>query len=205
MRVGIFGGSFDPIHLGHLLIAEEARIRLCLEEVVFIPTGLPWMKADRHLSTAHHRLNMVRLAIASNPFFRPSSVEIDRPGPSYTVDTLEALREESGGEDEFFFMLGTDSFREFHRWKEPSRILALSTLAVVPRPGYDDPEIERPNAANASVPEKVVRLVGPVLDISGTEIRSRVARGLSVHYQVPEEVERYLFRYGLYRDAEVGQ
>ncbi|MFQ5860658.1 MAG: nicotinate-nucleotide adenylyltransferase, partial [Dehalococcoidia bacterium] len=137
MRIGLLGGTFDPIHLAHLLIAEEARVKLDLEEVVFVPTGEPWMKAGQPLSPGEHRLNMVRLATATNPFFRVSSVELDRPGPSYTVDTLEILRQEMGHEVEFCFLLGLDSLKSFHRWKEPARVLELCTLVAVARPGRD--------------------------------------------------------------------
>ena len=121
--------------MAHLIVAEEVRSRLELEEVVFVPTGEPWMKAGTPLSSSHHRLNMVRLAVSSNPFFRVSSVEIDRPGPSYTLDTLEALLAEYGEGVEIFFILGVDALTEFHRWKEPERILELAKLAVVSRPG----------------------------------------------------------------------
>ena len=202
MRVGIVGGTFDPIHVGHLLIAEDARVGLGLEEIVFIPTGQPWMKSGRTLSPPHHRMNMVRMAIASNPFFRASSIEIDRPGPTYTVDTLRDLCQEFGGEDDLYFILGSDSSKEFHRWREPGEVLRLCTLAVVPRPGSMDRDL---SAISPSGSDKVVLLEGPLVDISGTKIRRRVSLGLSVRYMVPDEVEHYLRRYGLYRDAEVGQ
>ena len=203
MRVGLVGGTFDPIHLGHLLIAEEARVRVGLEEVVFLPAGHPWMKADRPLSAIHHRMNMVRLAIASNPFFRASSLEIDRPGPSYTRDTLEELHQQSAGKDDLYFILGIDALREFHRWKEPGKIMGLCSLVVSPRPGYQDQDLGFLDSIQPGASEKVVVLQGPSLDISGMEIRRRVAQGLSVRYQVPQEVERYLHRYGLYRDMEL--
>jgi nicotinate-nucleotide adenylyltransferase len=202
MRVGIVGGTFDPIHVGHLLIAEDARVGLGLEEIVFIPTGQPWMKSGRTLSPPHHRMNMVRMSIASNPFFRASSIEIDRPGPTYTVDTLRELRQEFGGEDDLYFILGSDSSKEFHRWREPGEVLRLCTLAVVPRPGSMDRDL---SAISPSGSDKVVLLEGPLVDISGTKIRRRVSLGLPVRYMVPDEVEHYLRRYGLYRDAEVGQ
>ena len=204
MRVGIIGGTFDPIHTGHLLIAEEARVSLGLEEVVFIPTGQPWMKSDMRLSPPQHRLSMVRLAIASNPFFRASTVEIDRPGPTYTLDTLEEMHREAGGKIDFYFILGMDSLVEFHRWKEPAEILELCTLVTALRPGSRDHDLGFLDVIRPAASEKVVLLEGPAVDITGTEIRRRVAQGLPVRYQVPEEVERSIHRYGLYRDAEVG-
>ncbi len=205
-RIGIVGGTFDPIHLGHLLVAEEARLRLALEEVIFIPTGHPWMKAGQSLSPPHHRLNMVRLAIASNPFFRASSMEIDRQGPTYTVDTLEELRQEASGDADLYFILGIDSLKDFHRWKEPGKILEHCTLVAAPRPGCQGIDLTfLDHILPSSSREAVVVLEGPMVDISGTEIRRRVARGMSVRYQVPEEVVRYIYRYGLYRDVEVTQ
>ena len=205
MRAGILGGTFDPIHLGHLIIAEEARVALGLEEVVFMPTGQPWMKAGTPLSPPHHRMNMVRLAIESNPFFRASSLEIDRLQTTYTVDTLDELHHEIGGTADLYFILGLDSVKQFHRWKEPERILELCTLAAAPRPGCPDLDLSFLNDIYPAASEKIVLVDGPVLGISGTELRRRVAKGLSVRHQVPEAVERYIQRCGLYRDIEVIQ
>ena len=201
MRVGIVGGTFDPIHLGHLIAAEEARVSQKLEEVIFIPTGHPWMKADHSLSAPHHRVNMARLAIASNPFFRVSSQEVDRLGPTYTVDTIEELQKECGGEDQFCFILGYDALKKFHCWKEPKRILELCTLIAVARRGSPDLDLGQLAKIAPATSDRVVCLEGPLVDISGTEIRRRVALGVSVRYQVPDAVERYLVRYGLYRDS----
>ena len=203
MRVGILGGTFDPIHYGHLLIAEEARVRLGLDEVVIIPTGQPWMKAEMPISMAHHRFNMVRLAIASNPFFRASSHEIDRPGLSYTVDTLSELHREAGDSGDFYLILGNDSVAAFHRWKDPAQILELCTLVAGPRPGYDTLDLGSLDDICPSASQKLVSVDWPMVAISGTEIRRRVAIGLSVRYQLPDGVERYMYRYGLYRDTEV--
>ena len=205
MRVGLIGGTFDPIHLGHLLVAEEARVRISLDEVVFIPTGHPWMKADRQLSPSHHRLNMVRMAIASNPFFRVSSTEIDRLGLTYTSDTLEELHKDAGSADDFYFILGTDSLRDFPHWKKPSRILELCALVVAPRPGYRDMDLSVLNSIEPSSSDRGLVLEGPIVDVSGKEIRSRVGQGLSVRYWVPDDVEGYIYRFGLYRDREIGQ
>ena len=202
VRVGIIGGTFAPIHVGHLLVAEDARVSMELEEVVFIPTGQPWMKSGSTLSSAHHRMNMVRMAIASNPFFRASSMEIDRPGPTYTVDTLREMRQELDGEDDLYFILGSDSSEKFHRWKEPEEILRLCTIVTMPRPGSPDHDLMGIDPSGSG---KVVFLEGPLVDISGTEIRRRVSMGLSVRYLVPDEVEHYIRRYGLYGDGEMSQ
>ena len=205
IRVGLLGGTFDPIHLGHLLIAELAREELGLEEVVFIPTGKPWMKEDSPLSSPHHRLNMTRLGVASNPFFRASSLEIDCPGPTYTVDTVEGLYRNGEGKDYLYFVLGIDSFSGFHSWREPARVLDLATLVAVPRPGYEELDLGPLSDIYPSAAEKVVMLEGLRLDISGAEIRRRVSLGLTVQYQVPDDVERYVYRYGLYRDGSTGK
>ena len=205
MRVGIVGGTFDPIHFGHLRIAEEARVRLDLEEVIFVPTGQPWMKGDVAISPPHHRLNMVRLATASNPLFHVSSVEIDRPGPTYSVDTLGEMHRQAGGEDEFYFILGADSLNQFHRWREPAKVLELCTLVAARRPRCPELDMKTLDAVRECASQSVVWLDGPLVDISGTEIRRRLALGLSVRYQVPEEVEGYMYRYGLYRDTQVSQ
>ena len=201
MRVGLLGGTLDPIHLGHLLVAEEARVKLGLEEVIFIPTGRPWMKAGDSIAPGHHRMNMVRLAVATNPFFRSSSDEVDRPGPSYTVDTLEALKTGEHEEDDLYFILGVDLLKEFHLWKRPDRILELSTLVVVPRPGVQHCDTSHLDSIGPSASSKLVFLDGPCVGISGTEIRQRADRGYSVRYLVPEAVEDYLQRYGLYRNG----
>ena len=201
MKAGILGGTFDPIHLGHLIIAEEVRQCLGLEEVLFIPTGEPWMKAGKCLSPAHHRINMVRLAIASNPFFRVSSIEVDRPGPTYLVDTLEALHQESDGEDELHFILGEDSLKDLPRWKQPARILELCTMVVVTRPGCQELDMG-PVMALVLSSDKLIFLDGPLVGVSGTDIRCRVALGLPTRYHVPDEVERYMFQYGLYRNTD---
>ena len=229
MRVGIIGGTFDPIHYGHLLIAEEARVRLCLEEVLFIPTGQPWMKADETLSPSHHRLSMVRLGVESNSFFRAVSTEIDRSGPTYTLETLEELREDAGSGDQYYFIMGTDSLKEFHRWKGPEKILALCTLVAAQRPGFlgedcvpidalrppvSTSEVNQQEKSQAPqthqeiglgvVGDNVAVLEGPAVSISGTDIRRRGDLGLSTRYQVPDKVEDYIYRFGLYRGSGVG-
>ena len=191
----------DPVHLGHLLIAEEARLSLELEEVIFIPTGQPWMKSDLAVASGHHRLNRVRLAIASNPFFRASSIEVDRGGPSYTVDTLEEMKCQDHLDDDLYFILGGDLLEDLHRWKSPGRILELCTLVVAPRGGYGGHEATRLDSLSSGAIGNVVFLEGPTLSVSATEIRRRAAMRCSIRYMVPEAVEEYVARYGLYRDG----
>ena len=201
MRVGLLGGTMDPVHLGHLLIAEEARLSLELEEVIFIPTGQPWMKSEIAVASGQHRLNMVRLAIASNPFFRASDIEVDRAGPSYTVDTLEEMKGQDHRDDDLYFIVGVDLLEDLHRWKSPGRIRELCTLVVAPRGGYNGRDASRLDSLSPGASGKVVFLEGPAIGVSATEIRRRAAMRCSIRYMVPEAVEEYVERYGLYRDG----
>jgi nicotinate-nucleotide adenylyltransferase len=198
MQVGILGGTFDPVHLAHLVVAEEARTSLGLSRVLFVPAGEPWLKDGLALSSAEHRVNMLRLAVEDNPHFQVSLVEVQRPGPSYTVDTLETVLAELGPATSLHFILGVDALEEFHRWKEPAQILAMASLVVVRRPGrqkFDWPAFftRLPQAAG-----KVRLLEAPVLDISGTEIRQRSEAGASLRYLVPSKVEEYIKAHGVY-------
>ena len=197
MRIGVLGGTFDPIHLGHLIIVEEARDRLDLEEVCFVPARDPWMKAGQPLTSGHDRLSMARLAVEDNPFFRVSTVELERPGPSYTIDTLRELQKDYGPEAQLFFILGSDAFARFDEWKDPEGILGLATLVVVDRPGATaSEEAIAQQVGNAG---SVERVRGVHLEISAKDIRRRVAEGASIRYLVPEPVERYIYARGLYR------
>ncbi len=199
MRVGILGGTFDPVHVGHIFIAEEARIRLSLERVLFVPAGNPWLKVDHRVTSAAHRVEMVRLAIAKHHHFALCNVEVDREGPSYTVDTLEDLHTKSG-DDDLYFILGLDSFLLLPLWKEPERIVRMCKLVVVPRFGTNLPELGDVAAKIDGLSrENVVTLDSPMIGISSSGIRDRVSRGLPIDYLVPGEVERYIIAHGLYR------
>ena len=200
MRTGILGGTFDPIHLGHLLIAEESRVSLGLDQVLFAPAGRPWLKEGQPLTDSRHRLKMVELAVASNPHFHVIHNEVDRSGLSYTVDTLEELRQQLSADSELFFILGLDAFESFHRWKEPDRILELCRLVVVSRPGYADEERDRLLANYQDQSDRICVLPVHNVDFSATEIRRRAAQGISFRYQVPEAVETYIAEHGLYRE-----
>lgn len=198
MRIGVIGGTFDPVHNAHLAIAEEARMRLSLEEVVFIPTGQPWLKADKPVSPGEQRLEMVRLAISSNPFFRASSVELDRPGPTYSVDTLEALQQDWDPWPEIYFILGMDAFLTLPQWKEPARLLELCIPVVFTRP--DQPPLALDDLVNQlpGLKEKLQIVEGPQIGVSGTDIRRRVAAGTSTRHLVPLAVEQFIVQHGLY-------
>ena len=198
LRIGVFGGTFDPVHLGHLVAAEEATELLDLDEMLFVPAGQPWFKAGEVVTDAPHRLNMVRLAVESNPRFRVCGVEVARPGPSYTVDTLEHLRGASPSGTEFFLVLGVDALAELHRWRSPARVFDLATVVGVARPGakFDSKAL---NAALPCAAERVIMLDVPLVDVGATELRRRASSGRSLRYLVPDSVEQYIREHGLYR------
>lgn len=201
MNVGVLGGTFDPLHLGHLVLAEEARGQLGLERVLFVPAREQWLKAGLAVSPVEDRVEMVQRGIAGNPHFRLSRVEVDRPGPSYTADTMEILQRELGEEARLFFLLGWDSLADLPRWRQPERLLRACTLAAFPRPGVGEESLARLEATIPSLSGRLVLLKGPQVDISGTEIRRRVAAGGSLRYLVPEGVEAYIRERGLYQLA----
>ena len=204
MRWGILGGTFDPIHLGHLLLAEEGREILALDKVLFVPAGQPWLKAGQPLTAAVHRLRMVELATADNPHFEVLRWEVERPGPSYTVDTLERLRAEGGAAVELHFILGLDALAEFPRWKDPERILQLANLAVVPRPGYaaegdGDNIVDGIKSRYPAYADRITILAVASVAISATDLRRRVAIGQSIRYRTPAAVGKYIGEQGLYK------
>lgn len=204
MRVGVFGGTFDPIHIGHLVSAEEARVELKLERVVFVPAGLPPHKLDHVMSPVGHRLAMVELAIASNPHFAVSRVDIDRFGPCYTVDTIELLRDEWGPGVEIYFIMGSDSLLDILTWHNPRRLIRLCRFAVVSRPGYQV-DLDELDTLLPGLASRVQILDAPELAISSTDIQRRVREGLSIKYQVPEAVEDYIYQHGLYHELTRSQ
>ena len=198
MNTGVLGGTFDPIHNGHLRVAEEARARLGLTRVLFIPAGKPWLKADRQITSAEHRVEMVRLAIAGNPYYKVSTVEVDRPGPTYSVDTLAGLREQIEPGDELFFIVGWGNLEQLPHWRKPAELIKHCFIAAVSRPGCSRPDLEALEKRIPGISRRVVFVDGPEMDISASEIRDRVARGLSIQRLVPEAVEGYIKQQRLY-------
>ena len=199
MKIGVLGGTFDPIHIGHLKVAEEVTARLNLSEIIFMPAGQPWLKGDNPISLAEHRVEMVRLAIAGKPYFKLSTVEIDRAGPTYTVDTMAELRRQLGSGHELFFILGWDNLIQLPEWQEPSRLIKLCRLVAVPRVGYPDIDLSSLDAAIPGLSQRVILLDSPRIDINASEIRQRVKDGLSIHNLVPSPVERYIKQHRLYK------
>ena len=198
MKVGVLGGTFDPIHIGHLAVAEEVRTQLSLAEVLFVPAGQPWLKAGNSISLANHRVQMVRLAIADKPDFELSTMEVERVGPSYTVDTITELKAQLGSNDEIYFILGWDNLSQLPKWREPDRIIKMCRLVVVPRVDYPIPDLGCLEAAIPGLSQATVLLDKPQIDINASVIRDRVAQGLSIHHLVPEPVEEYIRQHKLY-------
>jgi nicotinate-nucleotide adenylyltransferase len=192
-RLGVFGGTFDPPHAGHLALAEWAREALRLDRVLFVPAGAPPHKRREGLSPAAERLALTRLAVRGNPGFAVSSLEARRRGPSFTVETLRALRAAHPGA-RLVLLMGQDSLAEFETWREPDTIAALATLAVAVRPGAPRPRTRR----------RVVWLDNPGLEVSSRALRARVRAGRSIRYLVPDAVARRIERRGLYRGARRG-
>ncbi|MGH7357211.1 MAG: nicotinate-nucleotide adenylyltransferase, partial [Candidatus Rokuibacteriota bacterium] len=183
-RLGVMGGTFDPIHYGHLVTAEEALVQFTLDEVVFVPTGQPWMKQGREVSPAEDRYLMTVIATASNPRFRVSRIEVDRDGPTYTVDTLRGLSSENP-DAELYFITGADAMFEIFEWKDPDEVLAIAHFIAATRPGYD---LRRFEAAATRHPDVSVMNI-PALAISSTDVRERVHDGRPIRYLVPEGVK----------------
>jgi nicotinate-nucleotide adenylyltransferase len=198
MNIGVMGGTFDPIHKGHLFVAEEVRVRLNLDEVLFVPASKPWLKANSPITAAEHRIQMVQLAIAAEPCFKLSTVEMERSGPSYTVDTIAELEGQLGVEDKLFFILGWENLAELPQWYEPSRIIKMCYLVAVPRVGYPAPDLNSLEADIPGLSQRVILLDTPQIDISASQIRKQVAQGLSISHLVPEPVEKYIREHRLY-------
>jgi nicotinate-nucleotide adenylyltransferase len=194
------GGTFDPIHFGHLVTAEEALVQFNLDKVVFMPTGHPARKTDRPVTAAEHRYLMTVLATAANPDFEVSRMEVDRPGLTYTVDTLNTLRDIHGSQAELYFITGADAVWDIVTWKDAASFGDLCTFIAATRPGYDLAAAEAEHAeASQNVAIEFVEV--PALAISSTDIRERVAERRPIRYLVPEPVAAYIGKHGLYQES----
>jgi nicotinate-nucleotide adenylyltransferase len=201
--LGVFGGTFDPIHLAHLAVAQEAAEALGLERVLFVPAGRPPHKLERAITPAEHRLAMVELAVAGNDRFAVDRLELDRDGPSYTVDTLEALhasRLAAGEVPDLTLILSVEAFLELPTWRDPQRVLELARLAVAPRDGYPDADPAFLDAHLLELADRAIFLDGPRLRLSASELRQRAAAGRSLRYLVPDAVAAYIGDHALYRN-----
>jgi nicotinate-nucleotide adenylyltransferase len=204
MKIGVLGGTFDPVHRGHIGMAEAARKALGLAVVVVVPAGRPVGRPGYRVTPAARRVDMLRLAIGGRPYVKISYTEIRRPGPSYTVDTLLALRKQYGVKTGIYFILGWDSLSQLPDWREPERIIALCYLVAVPRPGYPRPDLRALEKKIPGITSKVVFIDEPHLDISATEIREKVGRGETIDRLVPAPVAVYIKKHGLYMPGRQG-
>jgi nicotinate-nucleotide adenylyltransferase len=199
MRLGLFGGTFDPIHLGHLILAEQCRESCGLDRVWFVVAGAPPHKPEGRTAVAH-RLEMVRIAIAGHSAFVVSEIEASRPGPHYSVETLEAVRREQL-DDDLFFLIGADSLQDLPAWREPERIARLATIVVVNRPGIEEVDSSKlPDFGPDS--HRLLAVTIPPVGIASTDLRRRLAEGRSIRYMVPPGVQAYIDAQGLYRQGK---
>jgi nicotinate-nucleotide adenylyltransferase len=201
VRLGVLGGTFDPPHYGHLAAAEEAGEQLALARVLFVPTGQPPHKPGKPISPAAHRARMTELAIADNPRFALSCVDVDRPGPSYTADLLALLHAEQGPGSELYFICGMDMLASFLTWHEPARVIAQCCLVAVARPGTPPVDLAALERALPEAQGRIHVLRVPGVDVSSTELRERVAVGRSLRYLVPPAVAAYVAEQRLYREG----
>lgn len=189
MKVGILGGSFNPIHIGHLVLAEDVRQKLKLDKVFFIPVHLPVHKDVKDLLPPSERLKMVRLAIKDNPYFEALDIEIKRKGRSYTIDTLKTLKERYPQVDKFFFIVGSDSLAYLNSWKDIDEVMKLAKFVVASRPNYP----------LKNLPKNILPLAIESVDISGFRLRQRIKNNESVRYLLPKEVNSYILKKELYK------
>ncbi|MFM6939261.1 MAG: nicotinate-nucleotide adenylyltransferase [Rhodoluna sp.] len=189
LRLGVMGGTFDPIHNGHLVAASEVAAALKLDEVIFVPTGEPWQKSE--VTSTSDRYLMTEIATAANPRFKVSTVDIDRPGPTYTVDTLRDLRKQHP-DAELFFITGADAISSMSTWRDVTELWSLAKFVAVTRPGHT---LDLPEAPEGTI--QVLEI--PALSISSTDIRNRVAAGMPIWYLVPDGIVQFIAKHGLYR------
>jgi nicotinate-nucleotide adenylyltransferase len=201
MRVGVFGGAFDPVHYGHLILAEQSREQAALDQVWFVPAARHPFKSDPAGTPFERRAAMLRLAIAGNPNFQVNEIENDRPGLSYTAETLEELQR-LHPDAELHFLLGSDSLPDLPKWRSPERIVAAAALVVMERPGHPPMSADALRAAlclPADVPLRMTAVDAPLIDLASRDIRRRIAVGRSVRYMLPRAVEAYIDEKRLYR------
>ncbi len=200
-RIGISGGTFDPIHLGHLIIAQEIKETMNLDKIIFIPSGSPPHKRHYRITEAVHRYNMVKMAISTNDSFEVSDIEISRTGYSYTYDTLNAIKSGLSEKDKLFFITGADVIYQMHTWKNIAEVFRLCEFVAVLRPEYEEKEMQNEADVLRNKYDAVVHIKkAPLIGISSTDIRKRIKEGKSVKYLVLENVESYIKDNDLYED-----
>ena len=200
MRLGLFGGTFDPVHAGHLLLAEQCREQCALDELWFVPAGSPPHKQGAAISSGNTRAEMLELALAGHPQFMVNRMELGRAGTTFTVDTLQQLYDEDPSR-EMFFLIGTDSLADLPTWREPDRIAELATIVAVNRGDRAAPDLEAlKETIGEAVMSRIQFVTMPGIDLSATDIRRRVQDGASIRFMVPRAVEVYISEHGLYRE-----
>ncbi len=195
-RIAIMGGTFDPIHYGHLVVAEEVRTKFNIERVLFMPTGNPPHKKDKTVSSSEHRYLMTVLATVTNSHFDVSRIEIDRTGYTYTIDTITELKKIISEDTTVYFITGADAIHHILTWKEPEKLFSLCEFVAVTRPGY----VTQISEIEKRFESKIHFLKVPSLDISSSDIRTRIKEGKSIKYMLPEEVENYIYKFELYKN-----
>ena len=193
MRIGVMGGTFNPIHYGHLVSASEVCSKFKLDKVIFIPSALNPLKNASNLADAHHRLKMIKLAIAGNPLFEASDIEIKRGGASYTIDTIKAFVKKYGKDTNIYFIIGIDAFLEINSWASPDALLKMCKFIVTTRPGYDIKKSKHVFNKHTEIMKITY------LEISSSDIRKRIKSGSPIKYLLPEKVENYIYKHRLYR------
>jgi nicotinate-nucleotide adenylyltransferase len=199
MKLGVLGGTFDPIHNGHVLMAESALSHLNLSEVLFIPAGCPYFKNSGMVTAVEHRLKMVELAIFGKPLFRFSAMEVERGGVTYTIDTIRELKSSLEPQDELFFIMGWDSLKELPLWHQAAELITLCRLVVVPRAGCPKPDLAELEKEIPGLIQSIIMLDSPVIEVSSSDIREKVKNGDDVRGIVPDAVAEYISEKGLYR------
>ena len=199
-KIGIMGGTFDPIHNGHLIIAENSRINFNLEKILFIPTGLPAHKIENEITYSDYRYEMVLLSINSNPYFTVSPMEIERMGITYTIDTIKNLQKLNKNV-EYYFIMGEDSLYNFHKWKDYRELLNICKFIVAKRKNENNKLEEKIEELNNICKDSIYLLESPMIDISSTDIRERIIQNKPIKYLVPEAVELYIKKHGLYGES----
>jgi nicotinate-nucleotide adenylyltransferase len=198
VKIGVLGGTFDPVHRGHIMMAEEARKALKLAEVLMVPAGQPVSRdKDNQITSARHRLEMLRLAVDDESYIKISTIELERPGASYTVDTLSELKQKYKDGD-LYFILGWDSLEYIDRWRQPERIIELCRLVAIPRPGFNRPNLKLLEKSIPGISRRVIFLDKPRVDISASTIRELASRGKPIGQLVPGVVAEYIAKHKLY-------
>jgi nicotinate-nucleotide adenylyltransferase len=198
-KIAVLGGTFDPVHVGHLAVAAEAFSLLNLSRLIFMPAGRPYFKNLESISAAEDRLKMLKLAIAGQPGYQISLIEIEREGPSYAVDSMTRIKGGLNPEDELYFVMGWDSLLSLPQWYEASRLIEICRIVAAPRPGYALPDVSQIEKDLPGLAQRCIVMERPLIDISSTAIRQRVAEGLPVDDMVPPAVVKYILKEGLYK------